>query len=118
FKYVHSPDRLVLPIAKGSNGYPSDDWSALFPDGEKGLGETAQTNTGKLAALLSPWMTCEEAFLLAKYLKSLSKDVRLALGPVRVVGEDDRYPKRVDGQPAEPTKFTIRAEKCPNRMGV
>jgi NADH-quinone oxidoreductase subunit G len=40
------------------------------------------------------------------------------MGPVRIVGEDDRYPKGIDGQPAEPTKFTIRAEKCPNRAGV
>jgi NADH-quinone oxidoreductase subunit G len=63
-------------------------------------------------------MTCEEAFLLAKYLKSLSPQVRLAMGPVPVEGEDDRYPKGVDGRPLEKTLFTIRAEKCPNRAGV
>jgi NADH-quinone oxidoreductase subunit G len=40
------------------------------------------------------------------------------LGPVPVIGEDDRYPKDVHGNPVEPTKFTIRAEKCPNRNGV
>jgi NADH-quinone oxidoreductase subunit G len=33
-------------------------------------------------------------------------------------GEDDRYPKGVDGRPLEKTLFTIRAEKCPNRAGV
>jgi len=37
---------------------------------------------------------------------------------VRVVGEDDLYPKDVHGKPATPTRFTIRAEKCPNRKGV
>ena len=68
--------------------------------------------------MLSPWMTLEEAYLLASYLKSLSPNVTLALGPVRVVGEDDKYPKDVHGQPIEPAKFTIRAEKCPNRRGV
>ena len=67
---------------------------------------------------LSPWMTLEEAYLLASYLKSLSPNVALAMGPVRVVGEDDKYPKDVHGQPMEPVKFTIRAEKCPNRRGV
>ena len=123
FKYVHSPDRLALPVAKGSNGHPANDWSAILPEiqralSETVLSETAKSSPGKLAAVFSPWMTCEEAFLLAKYLKSLSKDVRLAMGPVRIVGEDDRYPKGVDGQPAEPTTFTIRAEKCPNRLGV
>jgi NADH-quinone oxidoreductase subunit G len=44
--------------------------------------------------------------------------VRLVLGPVPVVGEDDTYPKDRRGQPAQPLKFTIRAEKCPNRRGV
>ena len=113
----------MLPVAKGSNGHPANDWSAILPEiqralSETVLSETAKSSPGKLAAVFSPWMTCEEAFLLAKYLKSLSKDVRLAMGPVRIVGEDDRYPKGVDGQPAEPTTFTIRAEKCPNRLGV
>ncbi len=63
-------------------------------------------------------MTLEEAYLLASYLKSLSSNVAFAIGPVRVFGEDDRYPKDVHGRPAEPVKFTIRAEKCPNRRGV
>ena len=40
------------------------------------------------------------------------------LGPVPVVGQDDSYPKDVKGNPVEPTKFMIRAEKCPNRRGV
>ena len=35
-----------------------------------------------------------------------------------VVGEDDTYPKDRRGQPTQPVKFTIRAEKCPNRRGV
>ena len=39
------------------------------------------------------------------------------MGPVHTVGEDDKYPKDVHGRPIEPTKFTIRAEKCPNRRG-
>ncbi len=65
-------------------------------------------------------MTCEEAYLLAKFAKSLNKRVTLGLGPVPMVGEDDRYPKDAHGNPPafEATKFTIRAEKCPNRRGV
>jgi len=43
--------------------------------------------------------------------------VRLALGPVPKIGEDDTYPKDRKGRPVEPVKFTIRAEKCPNRRG-
>src|SRR4051794_4721793 len=68
--------------------------------------------------MLSPFLTCEEAYLLAKCLKGLSGEVRLALGPAPVAGEDDTYPKDRRGRPVEPVKFTIRAEKCPNRRGV
>ena len=63
-------------------------------------------------------MTLEEAFLLASYLKALSANATFALGPVRVVGHDDHYPKDIHGRPVEPAKFTIRAEKAPNRRGV
>jgi NADH-quinone oxidoreductase subunit G len=63
-------------------------------------------------------MTCEEAYLLADWLKRLSSNARLSLGPIPVVGNDDRYPKNWRGDPVEPTRFTIRAEKCPNRIGV
>src|SRR6185369_6203624 len=42
----------------------------------------------------------------------------LALGPVPVIGEDDKYPKNAKGESIEPVKFTIRAEKAPNSLGV
>jgi NADH-quinone oxidoreductase subunit G len=63
-------------------------------------------------------MTVEEAYLLAKVLKGISPSAKLALGPVPAVGEDDAYPKTPSGKPAAQLKFTIRAEKCPNRIGV
>jgi NADH-quinone oxidoreductase subunit G len=40
------------------------------------------------------------------------------MGPIPVEGEDDLYPKGPDGKPEGTTRFTIRAEKCPNRRGV
>lgn len=38
----------------------------------------------------------------------------MAMGLVPVEGEDERFPK----DDAGPEKFTIRAEKCPNRRGI
>jgi NADH-quinone oxidoreductase subunit G len=35
-----------------------------------------------------------------------------------VVGQDDTFPKDRRRRPIDPVKFTIRAEKCPNRRGV
>src|SRR5205814_977131 len=80
--------------------------------------EAVRRDGSAVVGVLSPFLTCEEAFLLAKFLKGLSGEVRLALGPVPVVGEDDTYPKDRRGRPAQPVKFTIHAEKCPNRRGV
>lgn len=118
FKYVHHPDRLAAPIARPSGGAQANDWPAVLSAVQTALQQAVQANAVGVVGLLSPWMTCEEAFLLAKYLKSLSPQVRLALGPVPIDGEDDRYPKGFDGRPLEKTHFTIRAEKCPNRAGV
>ena len=70
------------------------------------------------AKSLLPWMTVEEAYLLASWLKGLSPDVTLAMTPARVDGQDDTFPKDVRGNAVQPAKFTIRAEKCPNRLGV
>ncbi|HZT83595.1 MAG TPA: molybdopterin-dependent oxidoreductase, partial [Gemmataceae bacterium] len=80
--------------------------------------EAARRDGAAVAGMLSPFLTCEEAYLLARFLKGLSGQVLLALGPVPVVGEDDTYPKDRKGRPVQPVKFTIRAEKCPNRRGV
>jgi NADH-quinone oxidoreductase subunit G len=93
-------------------------WTEVVPLIRNQLQEAVQRDGSAVAGVLSPFLTCEEAYLLAKFLKGLSGEVRLALGPIPVVGEDDAYPKDCRGRPIQPVKFTIRAEKCPNRRGV
>ena len=58
--------------------------------------------------MLSPHLTCEEAYLLATYVRSINPGTTLVLGPVPISGEDESFRGG----------FTIRAEKCPNRRGV
>ncbi|HEX6985302.1 MAG TPA: molybdopterin-dependent oxidoreductase [Planctomycetaceae bacterium] len=118
FGYVHARERLSQPVMKTGGGErAAAGWDAVLPALRTSL-QAAARRPGALAAVLSPWMTVEEAYLLAKYLKGLSPSARLALGPARVVGEDDQYPKDVHGRAVDPPKFIIRAEKCPNRRGV
>jgi len=117
FHYMHSPDRLTRPQVGLGAERRSVEWDEVLPLVRTRLTEAAR-KSGSVAAILSPWMTLEEAYLLAKYLKSISPEITLALGPVRTVGEDDTYPKGVKGEPLTPVRFTIRAEKCPNRLGV
>lgn len=123
FKYVMSAERLSAPMVRrsppGSNGDgPPADWPTILAAVRNDLANVARKDPPSLVGVLSPWMTCEEAFLLAQYLKGISPGVRLALGPVPVVGADDVYPKDAFGNPRQPVQFTIRAEKCPNRRGV
>ena len=77
-----------------------------------------------MAGVLSPFLTVEEAFLMASYLKGLNPANVLALGPVPVRGEDQTFtPDQTAGRTGDtsfvvPRPFTIHAEKCPNRRGV
>ncbi len=118
WKYVHSDQRLTHPEQRSGGQTISKDWDAVLPALRSALKDAVLKNPSKLAVVISPWATVEEAYLLAKFAKQISPNTRLALGQVRVDGEDDLYPKDIHGKPALPTKFTIRAEKCPNRRGV
>jgi NADH-quinone oxidoreductase subunit G len=117
YPYINARERILRPTDR-RNGTADGGWEAVVPAVRRELQEAAAKDGAAVAAVLSPFLTCEEAFLLARFIKGLSPQARLALGSVPVVGEDDTYPKDRRGRPIQPVKFTIRAEKCPNRRGV
>ncbi|MFN9718680.1 MAG: molybdopterin-dependent oxidoreductase [Planctomycetota bacterium] len=117
WKYTHSDQRLTRPEARTNGHTTSTEYDAVLASTRAAL-KKAASGKGNVAAVLSPWMTVEEAYLLAGFLKSLSPNVTLAMGPIRVEGQDDHFPKDIKGRVIEPVKFTIRAEKAPNRAGV
>src|SRR5438445_8201247 len=122
FHYANSEQRILRPLLRGNaqaNGAPTPtSYEEVLPALLQELLELAKGDGAAVAAVLSPFLTCEEAYLFATYVKQLSPQARLALGPVPVVGADGTYPKDRHGRPVQPVKFTIRAEKCPNRKGV
>ncbi len=118
WKYVHSDKRLASPAQRRDGTVVSKSWDVVLPAVRQAIEESVKAAPSRFAAIISPWATVEEAALLAQFLKDASADVTLALGPVRTVGDDDQYPKDIHGRPQEPTRFTIRAEKAPNRRGV
>jgi len=138
FKYIHDERRLQKPKLSGAlvatlgssskTAKPSgpadlnfaDPWLDVLSVTRNKIKESIRTDARGFVAVLSPFMSVEEAYLLASFLKSLDKKVRLVLGRVPVVGSDDKYPKGSKGEapPADKVKFTIRSEKCPNRVGV
>jgi NADH-quinone oxidoreductase subunit G len=117
YPYINARERVRSPQMRRDGAAPETAWEKVLPALRRDL-EAAAKDGGAVAAVLSPFLTCEEAYLLAKLFKGLSEHARLALGFVPVHGEDDAYPKDRRGRPVQPVKFTIRAEKCPNRRGV
>jgi NADH-quinone oxidoreductase subunit G len=108
-QFVHAPERLGS--IKRRTGEKFQD--LLWPEGLRAVHEALlavirQPGRSRLAFVVSPFLTCEEAYLLAAYAKSISPDVFLALGKMPVVGQDEKFK----------SGFTIRAERCPNRRGV
>lgn len=118
YPYVNSPDRIGEPLVHGESGLTASQWEFVMPQLRRDLSAAISQNADRCAAVLSPFQTVEEAFLLAKLMKDLSPETKLFLGPVPVVGDDDTYPKDRKGRATDTVKFTIRAEKCPNRLGV
>ena len=119
WKYVHDAGRLNRLTVRRGHGSEPLAWSALPQLARVRIRQIVQRDgSSKVGALFSPFMSCEEAWLLAKFIREAAPEATLALGPVPVVGSDDAFPKpAAAGGPAVP-KFTIRAEKCPNRRGV
>lgn len=118
YEYINDRRRLQGPLFKQDGKHVPTSWESVLPAIRNEFSEAARQSGSSVGAVLSPYLTCEEAHLLAKWVKSVSPDAKLYLGPVPIIGEDDTYPKDRKGNPIEPVKFTIRAEKCPNRKGV
>jgi NADH-quinone oxidoreductase subunit G len=131
YLYVNGKERFQQPLVRPSslvsttagdgklNGtLEQAAWESVLPALRGELTKVAMDDGASIAAVLSPMLTVEEAFLLAKFIRGLSAHARLYLGWVPVVGKDENYPQDRKGKPLGTVKFTIRAEKCPNRRGV
>jgi NADH-quinone oxidoreductase subunit G len=116
--YINHRQRLEQPLfaLEGKQGPAA--WERTIPALRTDLRAAAKQHPAGLGAVISPWLTVEEAYLLAKLVKDLSPRAKLYLGPIPVVGEDEKFPRDRKGTPTGNVKFTIRAEKCPNRKGV
>ncbi len=73
-----------------------------------------ENGDGSLAAILSPMLASEEAYLLGKYIRSIDPKAVLVLGPVPKAAEDDVFKHYITKQET----FRIQAEKVPNKNGV
>jgi NADH-quinone oxidoreductase subunit G len=115
-----SPQLDPAGQAGATGAVGGDPWKPVEQVVAQMVADWTRPKGGKWLFVFSPMMTVEEAYLLAELAQRAGDRALLAMGPVPVVGQDDLYPKDHRGQPPsrEKVKFTIRAEKCPNREGV
>ncbi|RMH11055.1 MAG: ferredoxin [Planctomycetota bacterium] len=110
WKFVHSEDRLSVPMRRQHGILAESGW-------QKTIDQMIESVRGKRVGLLvSPMLSCEDAFLLAQMARRLDPDAVLAMGPVPIDGEDQIFPP--GASPDDPKAFRICAEKAPNARGV
>jgi len=109
WKFVHSEDRLQKPMRQQLGTPVEADWDRAYAEVVDNFRKVvSEKGAGSLAVLVSPMLTCEEAWLLGKFVKAIDSQATLAVGPVPIQGEDKTFPGG----------YTIYAEKCPNSRGV
>ncbi len=115
WKHVHSPSRLRSPMSRQYGALVECDWARAYDAALTGVG-AALERTRRLAVMVSPMLSCEEAYLLAKAARAIDDRAILGVGPVPRQGEDQVFP--VGAKRDDPKAFIVRAEKAPNARGV
>lgn len=116
WKFVHSDNRLATPMRRQHGALVESGWQRAIDQMIAGV-SAAGSDVGKRVGLLvSPMLSCEDAYLLVQMARKLDPQAAIAMGPVPVDGQDQIFPP---GTPAEdPKSFRICAEKAPNARGV
>lgn len=109
WKYVNSPERLRQPMLRRGAELSAARWEDLPSAIRFRFEETGKRDGGSgSAVVLSPMMSCEEAWLLASFARKTAPKTTLIVGFVPIVGQDEVFR----------SGFKIYAEKCPNRRGI
>jgi len=111
WKHVHSEQRLAAPIRRAFGLQQPGDWNRAYNEAAAGL-TAAVRSGGRLGVVVSPMLSCEDAFELARLALQIDPRTMFFLGPVPVMGQDKTFP------PADPAGFKVYAEKAPNARGV
>ena len=107
WNFVHSEDRLNSPAARQDGELRNTNWDDAIAAARDGLQAQVEADK-KILGVISPMLTCEEAFVLGKTILAYESSAVLALGPVPTQGEDQTFPGG----------YKIYAEKAPNARGV
>ena len=116
WKYVHDRKRISAPLVRRGFETTTPDWADVPEIVRFRLQEHVREHGAKrFAAVLSPFMACEEAWLLTRLVREVAPESTLVLGLIPTEGQEQTFPV---GAAGNAVKFRIPAEKCPNRRGV
>jgi len=115
WKFAHCEERLETAMRRRYGTLVEADYLRAMEDAERGL-RAGLEGGRRLGVLISPMLTCEDAYALATMARAIDPEAVLGLGPVPVAGEDRVYPK--GASEGDENAFVVRAEKAPNARGV
>ena len=114
FQAITDERRLTEPKTKQFGAQSETSYRDAITTADRSLRDAyAQHGSGSLYAVLSPMMACEEAFLLATYIRSIDANATLVIGPVPATA-DEAFKHYNTGKET----FRISGEKVPNRKGI
>lgn len=113
---IYDDRRLGPPTVRRGGAKSPVEWKDV-PDIARGqLARIGEAEGGaRVGVALSPFMSCEEAWLLCSFISEIAPKAMFAVMPSQTVGQDEIFPIGADRENA---KFVISAEKAPNRRGV
>lgn len=114
WKHIHD-NRLASPMRRRFGALDECPYAQACDAAIAGLTE-AQEKGGKLLLIVSPMLSCEDAYLLARLARAIDPGAQLAIGMVPTRGQDKSFPAGT--KPGDPGAFTMYAEKAPNARGV
>jgi NADH-quinone oxidoreductase subunit G len=115
WKFVHSENRLRSPLRRQFGTLVESDYQRAYEAAIEGL-QYAVKSGKRLALLVSPMLTCEEAYALARLAKQIDSNVIFGIGPIPKKGEDKVFP--VGAKVGDKNAFVVSSEKAPNARGV
>jgi NADH-quinone oxidoreductase subunit G len=107
WKFVHDENRLTVPAVRDEDAFDDAEAPLAYEAAYARTAETLQ-QADHIALMVSPMLTCEDAYLLAVLVTDSAEHVTLAVGPVPTEGQDKTFPGG----------FTMYAQKAPNARGV
>ncbi len=93
-KHVHGDDRIRMPRVKGLPAFAPDQSAHAWRAGlSRAVGVVAEAVNARrgTALVVSPMLSCEDAFELASWMLAMDPSATLAVGPVPFKGEDKTF---------------------------